>query len=61
VLHKFNNLREKRRAYQDPYAQIVDFARLWEYIPLERRNPIEIVKVRNVTMRTNEVIVLSTE
>jgi integrase len=41
--------------------KLFDLATLWEYLPLERRNPIEIVKVKNVTMRTNEVIVLSAE
>ena len=41
--------------------KLFDLATLWEYLPLERRNPIEIVKVKNVTMRTNEVLVLSAE
>jgi len=33
--------------------KLFDLATLWEYLPLERRNPIEIVKVKNVTMRTS--------
>jgi hypothetical protein len=32
---------------------------LWEYLPLKRRNPIEIVKIKNVTRRTKEAVVLS--
>ncbi len=49
------------RGISKPHAQAVDLATLWEYLPLEGRNPIEIVKVKNVTMRTNEVLVLSAE
>jgi integrase len=39
--------------------KMFDLATLWEYLPLERRNPIEIVKIRNVTRRTKEAVVLS--
>lgn len=41
--------------------RLFDLAVLWEYLPLERRNPIEIVKIRNVTRRTRETVVLSPE
>ena len=39
--------------------KLFDLATLWEYLPLERRNPIEIVKIKNVTMRSKESVVLS--
>jgi integrase len=39
--------------------KLFDLARLWEYLPLERRNPIEIVKIKNVTRRTKQAVVLS--
>jgi integrase len=39
--------------------KLFDLATLWEYLPLERRNPIEIVKIKNVTRRTKEAVVLS--
>jgi integrase len=38
-----------------------DLATLWEYLPLERRNPLDIVRIRNVTRRTKEAVVLSPE
>ena len=41
--------------------KLFDLAVLWEYLPLERRNPIEIVKIKNVTMRSKESVVLSPE
>ena len=41
--------------------KLFDLATLWEYLPLERRNPIEIVKIKNVTRRTKEAVVLSPE
>jgi integrase len=41
--------------------KLFDLATLWEYLPLERRNPIEIVKIKNVTMRRKESVVLSHE
>jgi integrase len=41
--------------------RLFDLATLWEYLPLERRNPIEIVKIKNVTMRSKESVVLSPE
>jgi integrase len=41
--------------------KLFDLATLWEYLPLERRNPIEIVKIKNVTRRTKETVVLSPE
>jgi len=39
--------------------KLFDLATLWEYLPLERRNPVEIVKIKNVTRRTKEAVVLS--
>lgn len=39
--------------------KLFDLAALWEYLPLERRNPIEIVKVKGVTKRQKETAVLS--
>ena len=39
--------------------RLFDLATLWEYLPLERRNLIEIVKIKNVTRRTKEAVVLS--
>ena len=41
--------------------KLFDLATLWEYLPLERRNPIKIVKIKNVTMRSKESVVLSPE
>ena len=41
--------------------KLFDLATLWEYLPLERRNPVEIVKIKNVTHRSKEVIVLTPE
>ncbi len=41
--------------------KLFDLATLWEYLPLDRRNPIEIVKIKNVTMRSKESVVLSPE
>ncbi len=41
--------------------KLFDLATLWEYLPLERRNPIEIVKIKNVTVRRKESVILSPE
>jgi integrase len=41
--------------------KLFDLATLWEYLPLERRNPTEIVKIKNVTKVLKEAIVLSPE
>jgi len=41
--------------------KLFDLATLWEYLPLERRNPVELVKIKNVTMRRKEAVVLSPE
>jgi integrase len=41
--------------------RLFDLATLWEYLPLERRNPIEILKIRNVTKRQKETVVLTAE
>jgi integrase len=41
--------------------KLFDLATLWEYLPLERRNPIEIVKIKNVTKVLKEAIVLTPE
>jgi integrase len=39
--------------------KLFDLATLWEYLPLERRNPIDIVKIKNVTRRAKEAVVLT--
>jgi integrase len=41
--------------------KLFDLASLWEYLPLERRNPIEIVKIKDVTKRQKESVVLAPE
>jgi integrase len=41
--------------------KLFDLATLWEYLPLERRNPVEIVKIKNVTKVQKEAIVLTPE
>jgi integrase len=41
--------------------KLFDLAALWEYLPLERRNPIDIVKIKNVTKVLKEAIVLTPE
>jgi integrase len=41
--------------------KLFDLATLWEYLPMERRNPIDLVKIKNVTMRSKESVVLSPE
>jgi integrase len=41
--------------------KLFDLATLWEYLPLERRNPTEIVKIKNVTKVLKEAIVLTPE
>lgn len=39
--------------------KLFDLATLWEYLPLERRNPIDVVKIKNVTRRAKEAVVLT--
>ena len=39
--------------------KLFDLATLWEYLPIERRNPVDLVKIKNVTMRSKESVVLS--
>lgn len=34
--------------------QLFDLAALWEYLPLERRNPIDLVKIMGVTKRSTD-------
>ena len=38
---------------------LFDRATLWEYLPLERRNPLELVKIKKVTKRSKEPVVIS--
>ena len=38
---------------------LFDRAVLWEYLPLERRNPLELVKIKNVTKRSKEPVVIT--
>jgi integrase len=40
---------------------LFDRATLWEYLPLERRNPLELVKIRKVTRRSKEPVVITHE
>ncbi len=40
--------------------KLFDLAQLWEYMELER-NPIELVKVKGVTKRNKEIVVLTPE
>ncbi len=41
--------------------KLFDLATLWEYLPLERRNPVDIVKIKGVTKVQKEAIVLTPE
>jgi hypothetical protein len=38
---------------------LFDRATLWEYLPLERRNPLELVKIKRVTKRSKEPVVIT--
>jgi integrase len=38
---------------------LFDRAALWEYFPMERRNPLELVKIKRVTKRSKEPIVIT--
>jgi len=40
---------------------LFDRATLWEYLPLERRNPLELVKIKRVTKRSKEPVVITHE
>jgi hypothetical protein len=40
---------------------LFDRATLWEYLPLERRNPLELVKIKKVTKRSKEPVVITHE
>lgn len=39
--------------------KLFDLAALWEYLPLERRNPISIIKIKGVTKRQKEPTILT--
>ena len=41
--------------------KLFDLAALWESLPLGRRNPVDIVKIKGVTKRRKESIVLTPE
>jgi integrase len=41
--------------------KLFDLAVLWEYLPLERRNPVDIVKIKGVTKREKEAVVVTPE
>lgn len=41
--------------------KLFDLSMLWEYLPLERCNPIEVIRIRNVTKRQKEAVVLTPE
>jgi integrase len=40
---------------------LFDRATLWQYLPLERRNPLELVKIKKVTKRSKEPVVITHE
>ena len=37
--------------------RLFELATLWEYFPTERRNPVELVKIKGVTKRAKEPVV----
>jgi len=39
--------------------RLFELATLWEYLPIERRNPVEIVKIKGVTKRAKEPVVIT--
>jgi integrase len=41
--------------------RLFELATLWEYLPMERRNPVELVKIKGVTKRAKEPVVISHE
>jgi len=41
--------------------RLFEMATLWEYLPMERRNPVELVKIKGVTKRAKEPVVISHE
>ena len=41
--------------------RLFELATLWEYLPIERRNPVELIKIKGVTKRTKEPVVITHE
>jgi integrase len=41
--------------------RLFELATLWEYLPMERRNPVELVKIKGVTKRAKDPVVISHE
>ncbi len=41
--------------------KMFELATLWEYLPIERRNPVDLVKIKGVTKRAKEPTVISHE
>lgn len=41
--------------------RLFELATLWEYRPIEWRNPVELVKIKGVTKRTKEPVVITYE
>jgi integrase len=41
--------------------RLFELATLWQYLPMERRNPVELVKIKGVTKRAKEPVVISHE
>jgi integrase len=39
--------------------KLFDLATLWEYLPPEGRNPVELAKIKNVTKRVKEPVVIT--
>jgi hypothetical protein len=46
---------------RSPMRRLFELATLWEYLPIERRNPVELVKIKGVTKRTKEPVVITHE
>lgn|GEM_PF-1488630 len=38
---------------------LFDRATLWEYLPIERRNPLELIKIKRATKRSKEPVVIT--
>ena len=41
--------------------RLFELAALWEYFPIEHRNPVELVKIKGVTKRAKEPVVITYE
>lgn len=41
--------------------RLFELATLWEYLSIERRNPVDVIKIKGVTKRAKEPVVISHE